>query len=58
MHASGTAASDVGLHGPAAQIVAATVAAHDRDGDGRLSQKEFRRLLVASSETSMSISVS
>ena len=43
---------------PAAQIVAATVAAHDRDGDGRLSQKEFARLLMASSETSMSISVS
>lgn len=43
---------------PAAQIVAATVAAHDRDGDGRLSQREFGRLLAASSETSMSISVS
>jgi hypothetical protein len=41
----------------APQIVAATIAAHDRDGDGRLSQKEFKRLLAASSATSMSLSI-
>lgn len=39
------------------QIVQATIAAHDKDGDGRLSRAEFRSLLAASQEESESLSV-
>ena len=41
------------------QIVQATIAAHDKDGDGRLSRSEFRSLIAASQEeeTSMSVKV-
>lgn len=39
------------------QIVAATVAEHDKDGDGLLSRSEFKNLLAASSEAQTSISV-
>ena len=39
------------------QIVHATIAAHDKDGDGRLSRTEFRSLLAASQEEHQSLSV-
>ena len=39
------------------QIVHATVAAHDKDGDGRLSRTEFRSLLAASQKEHQSLSV-
>ena len=39
------------------QIVQATIAAHDKDGDGRLSRSEFRSLIAASQEENSSLSV-
>ena len=39
------------------QIVHATIAAHDKDGDGRLSRTEFRSLLAASQEEHQTLSV-
>lgn len=39
------------------QIVQASVAAHDKDGDGRLSRAEFRNLLAASQQENANLSV-
>ena len=39
------------------QIVQATIAAHDKDGDGCLSRTEFRSLIAASQEENSSLSV-
>ncbi|CAL5222595.1 g4986 [Coccomyxa viridis] len=37
-------------------IVQATIAAHDKDGDGRLSRSEFRSLIAASQQENSSLS--
>lgn len=41
----------------AVQVVQATVAAHDKDRDGRLSRAEFRNLLAASQQENANLSV-